>query len=54
MGVLECLLNNSKGNKKIETIFWILVGAFVGWHFPQPEWAKALETKVRSLFASKE
>ena len=54
MGVLECLLNNSKGNKMLETIFWILVGAFVGWHFPQPEWAKALETKVRSLFASKD
>ena len=41
-------------NNMLETIFWILVGAFVGWHFPQPEWAKALETKVRSLFASKE
>ena len=38
----------------LETIFWILVGAFVGWHFPQPEWAKAIEIKVRSLFASKE
>jgi hypothetical protein len=54
MGVAECLQNNSKGNKMLEAIFWILIGAFVGWHFPQPEWAKALETKVRSLFANRE
>ena len=54
MGVVECLQSNLKGNDMLETIFWILVGAFVGWHFPQPEWAKALETKVRSLFARKE
>jgi hypothetical protein len=38
----------------LEAIFWILVGAFAGWHFPQPEWAKSLEEKVRSLFKSKE
>jgi len=54
MDVVECSQNNSKGNKMLEAIFWILVGAFVGWHFPQPEWAKTLENKVRSLFASKE
>ena len=54
MDVVECLQNNSKGNDLLETIFWVLVGAFVGWHFPQPEWAKAVDTKVRSLFASKE
>ena len=54
MVVAVCLQSNSKGNDMLEAIFWILVGAFVGWHFPQPEWAKALETKVRSLFASKE
>ena len=54
MVVAVCLQSNSKGNDMLEAIFWILVGAFVGWHFPQPEWAKALEAKVRSLFASKE
>jgi len=54
MGVAECLQNNSKGNEMLETIFWILIGAFVGWHFPQPAWAKTIEDKVRSLFASKE
>ena len=54
MVVAVCSRSNSKGNNMLETIFWILVGAFVGWHFPQPAWAKAIETKVRSLFASKE
>jgi hypothetical protein len=29
----------------LETIFWILVGAFVGWNLPQPSWAKAFQEK---------
>jgi hypothetical protein len=32
------------------TIFWTLVGAFVGWNFPQPEWAKTIQGKIKSLF----
>lgn len=24
----------------LETVFWIVVGAFIGWNFPQPSWAK--------------
>ena len=35
----------------LETLFWIAVGAFVGWHFPQPEWAKTLETKIKNLLS---
>jgi len=54
MGVVECLQSNLKRNDMLETIFWILIGAFVGWHFPQPAWAKVIETKVRSAFAPKE
>lgn len=23
--------------------FWILVGAFIGWNFPQPSWAKKIQ-----------
>lgn len=34
----------------LETLFWVLIGAFVGWHFPQPAWAKKLEEKVKGLF----
>jgi hypothetical protein len=28
------------------SIVWILVGAFIGWSFPQPLWAKMLQEKV--------
>jgi len=29
----------------LETIFWIVVGAFIGWNFPQPVWAKGFQEK---------
>lgn len=34
----------------LETLFWVLIGAFLGWHFPQPQWAKTLEAKVKGMF----
>jgi hypothetical protein len=34
----------------LETLFWILVGAFIGWNFPQPQYAKDIQTKIKSLF----
>jgi hypothetical protein len=34
----------------LETLFWILVGAFIGWHVEQPTWAKTLKQKVLGLF----
>lgn len=34
----------------LETLFWVLIGAFLGWHFPQPQWAKTLESKVKGMF----
>ena len=36
----------------LETIFWIFVGAFVGWNLPQPEWAKNVEEKIKNIFAT--
>jgi hypothetical protein len=30
-------------------IVWVLVGAFIGWTIPQPEWAK----KVQALIVAK-
>ena len=32
------------------TLFWILVGAFIGWHVEQPAWAKSLKQKVLGSF----
>lgn len=34
----------------LDALFWLLVGAFVGWHFPEPFWAKAAKEKLFSLF----
>jgi hypothetical protein len=37
----------------LETMFYILVGAFVGWNFPQPFWAKIIEEKIKTILAKK-
>jgi hypothetical protein len=34
----------------LETIFWLLLGAFIGWNFPQPDFAKAIQAKILGLF----
>lgn len=34
----------------LDTLFLIAVGAFLGWSFPQPVWAKAIQTVVVSWF----
>ena len=34
----------------LETIFWLALGAFIGWNFPQPEFAKTIQAKVLSHF----
>jgi len=33
----------------LDIIFWIVVGAFVGWHFPEPFWARAIKAKIQAL-----
>lgn len=38
----------------IEAIIWLVIGAFVGWHFPEPQWAKAAKAKVLGIFKKKE
>lgn len=30
----------------LETLFWLAIGAFIGWNFPQPEFAKNLQAKI--------
>lgn len=34
----------------LETLFWLALGVFVGWNFPQPEFAKTIQAKVLGLF----
>jgi hypothetical protein len=38
----------------LETLFLVLLGAFIGWNFPQPEFAKKLQAKVLAVFKNKE
>lgn len=32
------------------TLIAAIVGLFVGWNLPQPEWAKTIQAKVLSYF----
>jgi hypothetical protein len=34
----------------LETLFWVALGAFVGWNFPQPFWAKIVQEKISTFF----
>lgn len=34
----------------VDILFWVLVGAFVGWNFPQPFWAKYIQEKVKRIW----
>lgn len=33
----------------LDTLLWIAVGAFIGWNFPQPFWAKIVQEKLVNL-----
>lgn len=34
----------------IESLFWLAVGTFVGWNFPQPNFAKKIQGWVVELY----
>jgi len=34
----------------LDILLWVAVGAFVGWNFPQPSWAKFIQTWIQSKF----
>jgi hypothetical protein len=33
----------------LETLFWLALGAFIGWNFPQPQTAKNIQAKVLAM-----
>jgi hypothetical protein len=33
----------------LETLFWLALGAFIGWNFPQPQFAKNIQAKVLAM-----
>jgi hypothetical protein len=38
----------------LDTLLWIAVGAFIGWNFPQPAWARAVQAKIQAIVAKKQ
>lgn len=34
----------------LEALFWLVLGAFIGWNFPQPDHAKKVQEKIMGLF----
>lgn len=34
----------------LEAIIWIVIGAFIGWHVPEPVWAKTAKEKLKNIF----
>ena len=38
----------------LDIILWIAVGAFIGWNFPQPSWAKVVQAKIQDIIAKKQ
>lgn len=35
-------------------VLWIAIGAFIGWNFPQPWWAKAIQEKIISMLPKRD
>lgn len=47
-------VNKTKERNMLDILLWVAVGAFIGWNFPQPFWAKAIQSKVQDLLAKKQ
>jgi hypothetical protein len=40
----------TNGGIMLDILFWLLIGAFIGWHFPEPSWAKVIKEKITATF----
>ncbi len=34
----------------LEIIIYLAIGAFIGWNFPQPSWARVVQARVVDFF----
>lgn len=34
----------------MDILFWILIGALIGWNFPEPNWAKDFVQTIKNYF----
>ena len=32
------------------SLLWLVIGLFIGWNFPQPQFAKDIQTKIKGMF----
>ena len=37
----------------LEKLLWISIGAFIGWNFPQPSYAKTVQEKYLQTYIDK-
>jgi hypothetical protein len=37
----------------LDIILYVAAGAFIGWNFPQPFWAKYMQAQVQAWFTKK-
>lgn len=37
----------------LEAIIYILIGAFIGWNFQQPTWAKNIQEKITTYIKNR-
>lgn len=53
--ILYCLAVQDQQRRGIQmgTLFWVLVGAFIGWNFPQPWWARFVQEKLLTSLKDK-
>ena len=38
----------------LDILFWLVIGAFLGWNLPQPFWAKMIQEKIQSLLSKRD
>ena len=46
-------MNILKEKIMLDILLWLAVGAFIGWNFPQPFWAKMMQEKIQAMIAKK-
>ena len=32
------------------SLLWLVIGLFIGWNFPQPQFAKNIQEKIKGMF----
>ena len=49
-GIMISIHMDTVVGQEWKELLLLLLGAFIGWNFPQPEFAKTIQAKILSLF----